>query len=111
MGSLKSASNADRMASDGSERFRLNGASNGIGTCPAGIAVAVGLADEKLGLVGYSAVFRLVDAVVEQTGEEALLRLRARPPVHVRSAFTLSGDDVAHVVVGAARITIAGFAS
>ena len=78
------------MASDGSERFRLNGASNGIGTCPAGIAVAVGLADEKLGLVGYSAVFRLVDAVVEQTGEEALLRLRARPPVHVRSAFTLS---------------------
>ena len=60
------------------------------GTCPAGVTVPIRFADEKLGLIGNAAVFRLVDAIVEQSGEEALLRLGARAPVHVRSAFTLS---------------------
>ena len=58
-------------------------------TCPAGIAIAVRFTDQQLSLVGDAAVFGLVDAVVQQSGEEALLRLGTGSSVDVGSTFAL----------------------
>jgi len=64
-----------------------------------------------LSLVGDAAVFGLVDAVVQQSGEEALLRLGTGSSVDVGSTFALSCGDVARVVVRTAWIAVARFAS
>lgn len=47
-----------------------------------------------------------------QVRDEMMLpRLVTRPPVHVRSALALSGENVAVVVDGTARVTVTRLAS
>ena len=78
---------------------------------PAGVAVAVRLSNLELGPVRDATEFGFVDAVIQQSGEEALLRLGARPSGYVRPAFALARQNVAIVVVRASRVAFAGFAS
>jgi len=78
---------------------------------PAGVTISVGFTDLKLSTIGNASIFSLVDFVIQQPSKVALLWLRACTPSDMRSAFALTSQQIAVVVVGTSRVTLASFAA
>lgn len=90
---------------------RVFDSTNEARSSPAGITISVGFTDLELGPIGNASIFGLVDFVVEQSSEVALLWLRASASSDMRSAFALTSQQIAVVVIGASRVTLASLAA